>query len=34
MHFAKVYSQLLLTLPPELQENAIEYRQVIGILEF
>ncbi|KAL5489925.1 hypothetical protein ACEPAI_4757 [Sanghuangporus weigelae] len=28
MHFAKVYSQLLLTLPPELQENAIEYRQL------
>ena len=28
MHFSKTYAQLLLTLPPELQRNAIEYRQV------
>ncbi|KAH8116989.1 SPX domain-containing protein [Phellopilus nigrolimitatus] len=28
MHFSKTYSQLLLTLPAELQENAIEYRQL------
>ncbi len=28
MHFSKTYSQLLLTLPQELQDNAIEYRQV------
>lgn len=28
MHFSKTYSQLLLTLPPELRENAIQYRQV------
>lgn len=28
MHFSKTYAQLLLTLPPELQQNAIEYRQV------
>lgn len=28
MHFSKTYAQLLLGLPPELQENAIEYRQL------
>ncbi|GLB41102.1 putative SPX domain containing protein [Lyophyllum shimeji] len=28
MHFSKTYAQLLLTLPPELRENAIEYRQL------
>ncbi|OBZ77302.1 Transcriptional regulator of yeast-form-adherence 3 [Grifola frondosa] len=28
MHFSKTYSQLLLTLPPELRESAIEYRQL------
>ena len=28
MHFSKTYTQLLLTLPPDLRENAIEYRQV------
>ncbi|KAH7909420.1 SPX domain-containing protein [Hygrophoropsis aurantiaca] len=28
MHFSKTYSQLLLTLPPELRDNAIEYRQL------
>ncbi|KAL4080038.1 hypothetical protein V8B97DRAFT_2002511 [Scleroderma yunnanense] len=28
MHFGKTYSQLLLTLSPELRENAIEYRQL------
>ena len=27
MHYAKRYAELLLTLPPELRENAIEYRQ-------
>ncbi|KAF8901141.1 hypothetical protein CPB84DRAFT_1915932 [Gymnopilus junonius] len=28
MHFSKTYSQLLLDLPPELRDNAIQYRQV------
>ncbi|GJE87004.1 SPX domain-containing protein [Phanerochaete sordida] len=28
MHFAKTYTQLLLSLPPELRENAIEYRKL------
>lgn len=28
MHFSKTYSQLLLTLPPDLRQNAIEYRQL------
>jgi len=28
MHFSKTFAQLLLTLPPELRENAIEYRQL------
>lgn len=28
MHFSKTYAQLLLSLPPELRENAIQYRQV------
>ncbi|KAI0056140.1 hypothetical protein BV25DRAFT_1995787 [Artomyces pyxidatus] len=28
MHFAKTYADLLLTLPPELRDNAIEYRKV------
>ncbi|KAF8634688.1 hypothetical protein AX17_004125 [Amanita inopinata Kibby_2008] len=28
MHFSKTYSQILLTLPPELRENAIQYRQL------
>jgi hypothetical protein len=28
MHFSKEYSQLLLTLPPTLAENAIQYREV------
>ena len=28
MHFSKTYTQLLLSLPQELKENAIEYRQV------
>lgn len=28
MHFSKTYSQLLQTLPPELRENAIQYRQL------
>ena len=29
MHFAKTYAQLLLNLPSELRENAIQYRQVL-----
>ncbi|KLO14694.1 hypothetical protein SCHPADRAFT_826021 [Schizopora paradoxa] len=33
MHFSKTYSQLLLTLPQELQDNAIEYRQATINLE-
>lgn len=28
MHFGKSYAQLLQTLPPDLRENAIEYRQL------
>ncbi|KAF9218599.1 hypothetical protein BS17DRAFT_762140 [Gyrodon lividus] len=28
MHFSKTYTQLLLTLPPELRDNAIEYRRL------
>ncbi|KAJ6617580.1 SPX domain-containing protein [Mycena sp. CBHHK59/15] len=28
MHFSKTYAQLLLDLPPELSENAIQYRQL------
>jgi hypothetical protein len=28
MHFSKTYSQLLLTLPPDLRDNAIQYRQL------
>lgn len=28
MHFAKTYTQLLLSLPPELRDNAIEYRKL------
>ncbi|KIK03290.1 hypothetical protein K443DRAFT_676956 [Laccaria amethystina LaAM-08-1] len=28
MHFSKTYARLLLTLPPELRENAIQYRQL------
>ncbi|KZP27710.1 hypothetical protein FIBSPDRAFT_917852 [Athelia psychrophila] len=28
MHFSKTYTQLLLSLPPELREHAIEYRQL------
>ncbi|KAI6026536.1 hypothetical protein BKA83DRAFT_4244656 [Pisolithus microcarpus] len=28
MHYSKTYSQLLLTLSPELRDNAIEYRQL------
>ncbi|KAF5381778.1 hypothetical protein D9615_005505 [Tricholomella constricta] len=28
MHFSKTYTQLLLSLPPELRENAIQYRQL------
>ena len=28
MHFSKTYSQLLLTLPPDLRERVIEYRQL------
>ncbi|CAL1710707.1 unnamed protein product [Somion occarium] len=28
MHFSKTYAQLLLSLPPDLRDNAIEYRQL------
>lgn len=28
MHFSKTYAQILQDLPPELRENAIQYRQV------
>ena len=28
MHFSKTYQQLLLTLPPELRDSAIEYRKL------
>ncbi|KNZ77851.1 hypothetical protein J132_03360 [Termitomyces sp. J132] len=28
MHFSKTYAQLLLSLPPEIRENAIQYRQL------
>ncbi|KAF9009176.1 hypothetical protein BDZ89DRAFT_1143956 [Hymenopellis radicata] len=28
MHFSKTYSQLLLDLPPQLRENAVQYRQL------
>ncbi|KAJ7597813.1 hypothetical protein C8J56DRAFT_1109346 [Mycena floridula] len=28
MHFSKTYSQLLLDFPPELRDNAIQYRQL------
>jgi hypothetical protein len=28
MHFSKVYAQILLTLPPDLRQHAISYRQV------
>lgn len=32
MHFSKTYSQLLLTLPPELRDSAIQYRQLKKII--
>ncbi|KAI0654969.1 SPX domain-containing protein [Cubamyces menziesii] len=32
MHFSKTYSQLLLTLPPELRQSAIQYRQLKKII--
>ncbi len=28
MHFSKTYTALLLSLPPELRNNAIEYRKL------
>ena len=28
MHFSKTYTELLLSLPPELRSNAIEYRKL------
>lgn len=34
MHFSKTYTKLLLDLPPELRENAIQYRQVTRFLFF
>lgn len=33
MHFSKTYSQLLLSLPPELRENAIEYRRLKKLIK-
>ncbi|KAI1787213.1 SPX domain-containing protein [Ganoderma leucocontextum] len=32
MHFSKTYAQLLLTLPPDLRESAIQYRQLKKII--
>ncbi|TBU21396.1 SPX domain-containing protein [Dichomitus squalens] len=32
MHFSKTYTQLLLTLPPDLRESAIQYRQLKKII--
>ncbi|KAF8955392.1 SPX domain-containing protein [Flammula alnicola] len=32
MHFSKTYSQLLLSLPPDLRDNAIQYRQLKKII--
>ncbi|KAF9553445.1 hypothetical protein CPC08DRAFT_744734 [Agrocybe pediades] len=32
MHFSKTYTQLLLSLPPELRDNAIQYRQLKKII--
>ncbi|CDO73928.1 hypothetical protein BN946_scf185016.g85 [Trametes cinnabarina] len=32
MHFSKTYAQLLLTLPPELRQSAIQYRQLKKII--
>ncbi|KAF9527206.1 SPX domain-containing protein [Crepidotus variabilis] len=32
MHFGKTYSQLLLSLPPELRDNAIQYRQLKKVI--
>lgn len=28
MHFSKTYAQLLLDLPPDLRDNAVQYREV------
>jgi hypothetical protein len=33
MHFSKTYTQLLLSLPPELRANAIEYRQLKKLIK-
>ncbi|KAJ3559944.1 hypothetical protein NM688_g25 [Phlebia brevispora] len=33
MHFSKTYTQLLLNLPPELRENAIEYRRLKKLIK-
>ncbi|KAF8154620.1 hypothetical protein B0H34DRAFT_660898 [Crassisporium funariophilum] len=32
MHFSKTYAQLLLSLPPELRDNAIQYRQLKKVI--
>ncbi|CAA7270761.1 unnamed protein product [Cyclocybe aegerita] len=32
MHFSKTYTQLLLSLPPELRDNAIQYRQLKKVI--
>ncbi|KZT25579.1 hypothetical protein NEOLEDRAFT_1162727, partial [Neolentinus lepideus HHB14362 ss-1] len=33
MHFSKTYTELLLSLPPELRENAIQYRQLKKVIK-
>ncbi|TFK47375.1 hypothetical protein OE88DRAFT_1738671 [Heliocybe sulcata] len=33
MHFSKTYTELLLSLPPELRENAIQYRQLKKLIK-
>ena len=33
MHFSKTYTELLLKLPPELRENAIEYRRLKKLIK-
>ena len=32
MHFSKTYAQLLLSLPPELTQSAVQYRQLKKII--
>jgi len=33
MHFSKTYTELLLSLPPELRDNAIEYRKLKKLIK-